>query len=108
VDEPTLGQDEEQTRLLGSQLRRAADAGQSVLLITHDPEFIVGYCDEVMWLEDGKLVALGSPPEAFAINSGTMFSGRSHLLELWELACAAHVADGDPPRKLEEVRVSRE
>ena len=107
VDEPTLGQDEVQTRLLGAQLQAAADTNCSVLVITHDPEFIAGYCDQVLWLEGGTILPLGSPEEAFSSNSHSMFAGKSHLLRFWELAVNAGLATGQTPRVLEHLRLSR-
>jgi energy-coupling factor transport system ATP-binding protein len=107
VDEPTLGQDEMQTRLLGAQLQIAAGTNTTVLVITHDPEFIAGYCDEVLWLEDGKVTELGKPEEAFMSTSGSMFAGKSHLLNFWELACEASLATGNAPRNLKDLRVAK-
>jgi energy-coupling factor transport system ATP-binding protein len=107
VDEPTLGQDEMQTRLLGAQLQMAAGANSTVLVITHDPEFIAGYCDEVLWLEGGKVTKLGPPVEAFKSTSGSMFAGKSHLLNFWEFACEARKATGNAPRNLADLRVTK-
>ncbi|WP_110239631.1 ABC transporter ATP-binding protein [Nocardioides gilvus] len=61
LDEPAAGLDTDESAVLGQQLRRLADDGQSMLLIDHDISFVFGTCDHVVVLEFGKVIAAGLP-----------------------------------------------
>jgi branched-chain amino acid transport system ATP-binding protein len=61
LDEPAAGLDTSESAVLGRQLRRLADHGQSMLLIDHDISFVFGTCDHVVVLEFGKVIATGRP-----------------------------------------------
>lgn len=37
--------------------------GLTMLLVSHDPDLLADLCDEVLWLQDGRLVASGPPHE---------------------------------------------
>ncbi len=50
LDEPTSGLDGENMRRMGRDLRRAADAGAAVVVITHDLEFMHSVCDAKLTL----------------------------------------------------------
>ena len=54
ADEPTGDLDEENTRIVLSVLRGAADAGKAVLLVTHEA-LAQDYADKVYRMEGGKL-----------------------------------------------------
>jgi energy-coupling factor transporter ATP-binding protein EcfA2 len=72
LDEPTRGLDYSAKARLGEVLRDRAAAGTSVVLATHDVEFVATLCDRVVVIADGDVVTddtaaqavLGSP--AFA------------------------------------------
>lgn len=72
LDEPTRGLDYSGKHALADGLRELADAGRSVLLSTHDVEFVASVADRVVVLAEGELVAdgptrdvvLGSPAYA--------------------------------------------
>lgn len=53
-DEPTSGLDGENMRLTAHLLRKIADSGRCVLLITHDTELITRVADSVLYLENAK------------------------------------------------------
>ena len=63
LDEPAAGLDTDESAVLGRQLRRLADDGQSMLLIDHDISFVFGTCDHVVVLEFGKVIATGRPAD---------------------------------------------
>lgn len=63
LDEPAAGLDTDESAVLGRQLRRMADGGQSMLLIDHDISFVFGTCDHVVVLEFGKVIATGRPAD---------------------------------------------
>ena len=48
LDEPTSGLDGKNMRLIAEKLKKAAKSGRTVLVITHDTEFIDACCDHVV------------------------------------------------------------
>jgi energy-coupling factor transporter ATP-binding protein EcfA2 len=57
LDEPTRGLDYTAKLRLGEVLRARADLGASVVLATHDVEFVASLCDRVVIMADGDVVA---------------------------------------------------
>ena len=55
ADEPTAGLDNENTLAVLSLLRKAADEGATVLLVTHENE-AAQFADRVYTMDGGKLV----------------------------------------------------
>jgi ABC-type multidrug transport system ATPase subunit/pSer/pThr/pTyr-binding forkhead associated (FHA) protein len=64
LDEPTSGLDPGLEKKMMFTLRRLADGGRTVLLVTHATANIV-QCDHVCFLSQGRLVYFGPPEEAF-------------------------------------------
>jgi energy-coupling factor transporter ATP-binding protein EcfA2 len=60
LDEPTRGLDYAAKRHLAATLRSLAGDGRSVLLSTHDVEFVATVADRVLVMADGEIVADGS------------------------------------------------
>ena len=48
LDEPTSGLDGKNMRLIAEKLKKAAKSGRTVLVITHDSEFISACCDHAV------------------------------------------------------------
>lgn len=65
LDEPTSGLDPGLEKRLMFTLRRLADAGRTVVLVTHATANI-HQCDHVAFLAEGRLVWFGPPAEALA------------------------------------------
>lgn len=61
LDEPTLGQDPAQRRLLGRIMRRLAAAGYLCVVATHDVEWAVEWFDRILVLQKGQLAAAAKP-----------------------------------------------
>ncbi len=67
LDEPTSGMsDAESLAMVDSVRRMAAAVGAGVLVIDHDLNFITGICDRVYCLDQGRMIALGTPDEVQA------------------------------------------
>lgn len=56
LDEPTRGLDYAAKQILAQQLSKLSDAGKSILIATHDHEFLGQLADRVIELENGHLV----------------------------------------------------
>lgn len=54
-DEPTSGLDYKQMLAVSATLQNLAATGKTLLVITHDPEFILNCCDNVIRMEHGKI-----------------------------------------------------
>ena len=67
LDEPTSGMsDSESLAMVDSVRRMAAAVGAGVLVIDHDLNFITGICDRVYCLDQGRVIASGTPAEVQA------------------------------------------
>lgn len=60
LDEPTRGLDYVAKRALSATLVTMAGAGRSVMVATHDVEFVAATCDKVIVMAQGEMVAEGS------------------------------------------------
>ena len=68
LDEPTSGLDAGHMRRLAKLLKEQAGKGTSVVIVTHDLEFILNCCDRYLMIRDGILVSEGNvfaPDHAF-------------------------------------------
>jgi lipopolysaccharide transport system ATP-binding protein len=62
--EHTLAQQDALMRAqAAAALERLRRAGATVLLVSHEEELLAGLCDEIWWLERGRLAARGDPRE---------------------------------------------
>jgi energy-coupling factor transport system ATP-binding protein len=67
LDEPTTGQDRQNTVALMSILRQeAAERGMTVIQITHDMEQVAAYADRVVVMDGGQIVFDGDARDLFA------------------------------------------
>ena len=64
LDEPAAGMnpsEKEQLRILIARIR--TDFGTAVLLVEHDMKVVMGICERVIVLDQGRVIASGSPSE---------------------------------------------
>jgi lipopolysaccharide transport system ATP-binding protein len=62
-----------QERCLG-EIAQLAQAGRTVLFVSHDPDQVAALADRVMWLEEGRIRTIGPTQptlEAYSLASGT-------------------------------------
>jgi energy-coupling factor transport system ATP-binding protein len=62
LDEPTRGLDYPGKDALGHILRELAETGTTVLLATHDVEFVAAVAERAVVLADGEVVSEGPAP----------------------------------------------
>ncbi|MGA5462464.1 ATP-binding cassette domain-containing protein [Mycobacterium sp. NPDC050041] len=70
LDEPTSGLDPALDRQVMSMLRRLADAGRVVVVVTHSLTYL-SMCDQVLLLAPGGKTAFAGPPGQIAAAMGT-------------------------------------
>ena len=64
LDEPASGLDEPEAALLGEQIQRVRrETDCAVLLVEHDAGFVMRQCDRIVVLDQGLVLAEGSPVE---------------------------------------------
>jgi len=63
LDEPAAGMNATEKMQLRELIERIRAQGCAVLLIEHDVKLVMGLCDHVTVLDQGKLIASGSPSE---------------------------------------------
>lgn len=66
LDEPTSGLGLGEVDKLRAFVREIGNAGQSVIIVEHNLEFVADIADHVLVLDDGAVVAAGNPTEVFA------------------------------------------
>ncbi len=67
LDEPSAGIAQRETEALGPLLRRVqAETGCSMVIIEHDMALLSSLCDEFVALEQGTVIAGGSPEQVLA------------------------------------------
>ena len=65
VDEPTAGLDPKGSQEMMDLFEDIHRKGTTIILVTHDMNLVLRYCDRVLVLEDGKLVADDKPSAFF-------------------------------------------
>ncbi len=63
LDEPAAGMNATEKVQLRELIEKIRAQGRAVLLIEHDVKLVMGLCDHVTVLDQGKLIASGSPAE---------------------------------------------
>ena len=65
LDEPTSALDPELVGEVEKSISDAAKAGQTMILVSHDMNFVYQVADKVLFLEKGKILESGTPDELF-------------------------------------------
>ncbi|HUG30743.1 MAG TPA: ABC transporter ATP-binding protein [Candidatus Limnocylindria bacterium] len=63
LDEPTMGLDGWEVERVAAIVAQLADAGRTVVAISHDPRFVTGSFERAVRLDAGRVVADGRPDE---------------------------------------------
>ena len=66
LDEPTTGQDDPGVRRIGAIVDALAEAGRTVIAITHDMEFAASHFSRIVVMREGVVIADGPPATVFA------------------------------------------
>jgi branched-chain amino acid transport system ATP-binding protein len=63
LDEPAAGLNDAETADLAALLRAVRDSGVTVIVVEHNMSLVMGVADQVVVVDAGRLVAIGSPRE---------------------------------------------
>ena len=65
-DEPTSALDPEMIGEVTNLMRKLADDGMTMLIVSHELNFIKNFCNRVIYIDDGKIIEEGSSNEIFS------------------------------------------
>ena len=65
LDEPTSALDPELVGEVEKSITDAAKSGQTMVLVSHDMNFVYQVADRVLFLDQGKILEQGTPEEVF-------------------------------------------
>jgi ABC-2 type transport system ATP-binding protein len=68
LDEPTTGLDPQSRRQFWSKIETIRDSGRGILLTTHSMEEAHAVCDRISIIDQGRIIATGSPQEIIDAN----------------------------------------
>ncbi len=97
LDEPTTGLDPQVRLEIHCLIQELKDARRTILLTTHYIEEAEKLCDRVAIIDEGRVIAMGTPRE---IQARTL--GQSRI----EIKCAQPIPDGAPPAALQSEKVT--
>ncbi|MET0767633.1 MAG: ATP-binding cassette domain-containing protein [Aeromicrobium sp.] len=66
LDEPTSGVSAKERRIISDALTRVRSLGRAVVLIDHDPGFVIDNCERLMAMNFGRVLHIGEPGEVMA------------------------------------------
>lgn len=89
MDEPTSALDPELVGEVLRTIRKAAQEGNTIILVTHEMNFVKNVATRVIFLEGGKIVEQGTPREIFEKPSSQRL--KEFLLQINMLSGAEYV-----------------
>ncbi|TCO71478.1 ABC transporter ATP-binding protein [Marinisporobacter balticus] len=102
LDEPTRGLDRDLKERLGEIILNLKNKGKTVILVTHDVEFVGKFCERVCLMFDGSVAQVGSKYDVltegiyYATQMNKLFSGYVDKIITLEDACyiTDHLKEG--------------
>ena len=66
IDEPTAGLDPAGALALMDLFEKIHQEGTTIILVTHDMNLVLRYCDKVIVMDQGKIARISTPTELFS------------------------------------------
>ena len=66
MDEPTTGQDQYGKTKLGLLSRKMKQLGKTIIIISHDMDFVAEYADRVIVMNESRVILDGTPADVFS------------------------------------------
>ena len=82
LDEPTAGLDPKGEKEIMSLITKMHEDGKTIILVTHDMDIVMKYCQKAFVLKDGQLVFEGDPFTLFSLNNEELSIEVPTLFEL--------------------------
>ena len=69
LDEPTAGLDPIGEKNMMELFKKISDTGTTIILVTHNMDIVMEYCNKVCVIEDGRISSISTPLELFQNDS---------------------------------------
>lgn len=69
LDEPTAGLDPVGEKNMMELFKKISDTGTTIILVTHNMDIVMEYCNKVCVVEDGRISSISTPLELFQNDS---------------------------------------
>lgn len=107
LDEPAAALDPKHTALVNGIIDQITEAGLTVLISTHDPDYAFSWADQIMLFHQGRVLKSGSPIEVFSDQAVLTLTNltRPAVLSMYESLCRKKIINtGIPiPKNLMEL-----
>lgn len=107
LDEPAAALDPKHTALVNGIIDQMTEAGLTVLISTHDPDYAFSWADQIMLFHQGRVLKSGSPIEVFSDQAALTLTNLSRpaVLSMYESLCRKKIINtGIPiPKNLMEL-----
>lgn len=95
LDEPAAALDPKHTALVNGIIDQMTEAGLTVLISTHDPDYAFSWADQIMLFHQGRVLKSGSPIEVFSDQAALTLTNLSRpaVLSMYESLCRKKIID---------------
>lgn len=105
LDEPTAGLDSYYSKKLIDVLRQFSTPEKTIILSTHDVNLAYEWADEVMIMNDGKMITCGRPEQVF---QDELILELSHLEKPWIMEVYEQIVRKNPSMKAQYPKTKRD
>ena len=107
LDEPAAALDPKHTAMVNHIVDELTAQGITVLMSTHDVNYVFAWADEIFLFKDGRVLKSGTPEEVFTDTSALKETNLTQpaVLELFDSLCAKGILKKEwkIPRNLKEL-----
>ena len=107
LDEPAAALDPKHTALVNGTIDQMTEAGLTVLISTHDPDYAFSWADQIILFHQGRVLKSGSPIEVFSDQAALTLTNLSRpaVLSMYGSLCRKKIINtGIPsPKNLMEL-----
>ena len=107
LDEPAAALDPKHTALVNGTIDQMTEAGLTVLISTHDPDYAFSWADQIILFHQGRVLKSGSPIEVFSDQAALTLTNLSRpaVLSMYGSLCRKKIINtGFPiPKNLMEL-----
>lgn len=107
LDEPAASLDPKHTKLVNAYIDQLVEEGITVLIATHDMEYACAWADEIVLMQEGRILKCGTPEEICADTESLYATNLEEpaALRLYRKLCARGILKEEkyPPLSIEEL-----
>lgn len=110
MDEPAAALDPKHTQLVNDAIGQFTERGITVMMATHDVDYAYQWADEIILMQDGKVLAQGSPEQVLGDEKLLAMTNLEEpsVLRLYRCLCEQGIIESQatPPADLTELEES--